>query len=352
MIPRVFDIAREPQQVLSAIDGYQNGPLLPLEIAIKPLIPFFEEGTLERNVWIVKERCQNPSDNLTVNESASIMLYTFNWDTNEKSLYYLLNETLRMEKRDKLRPWFSYLKLFLTALNRLPRINDTIFRGVKLDISSQYILGKRQFWWGLSSCTDSMDVLQSEQYCGKDGPRTIFFIKCTSGRSIKRHSFYSVEEEILLMPGFYFEIHSSNDLGNGLHFIRLHEKVSPHVMLALPEKPGIFIEGICRNTECSLYDKDIRISFGCCCLDVLVGLDEKNCMCPLCFEYTEPLKFGFIHCSWRWSGRKKDKPSTPPVNCSNDWINTDVPTYFQSNNDNDSTTTWLKLVIEAREISS
>ncbi|CAF4934039.1 unnamed protein product, partial [Rotaria socialis] len=64
------------------------------------------------------------------------------------------------------------------------------------------------------------------------------------------------------------------------------------------------------------------------------------------------LKFGFIHCSWRWSGRKKDKPSTPPVNCSNDWINTDVPTYFQSNNDNDSTTTWLKLVIEAREISS
>ncbi|CAF4619388.1 unnamed protein product, partial [Rotaria socialis] len=94
MIPRVFDIAREPQQVLSAIDGYQNGPLLPLEIAIKPLIQFFEEGTLERNVWIVKERCQNPSDNLTVNESASIMLYTFNWDTNEKSLYYLLNETL------------------------------------------------------------------------------------------------------------------------------------------------------------------------------------------------------------------------------------------------------------------
>ncbi|CAF3212544.1 unnamed protein product [Rotaria sp. Silwood2] len=352
MIPRMFDVIKEPQTVLSAIDGYQNCPILPLEIAVKPLIRFFEDGTLERNVWIVKERCKNPSNYLTVDESASIMLYAFNWDSNEKSLYYLLNETLRMEKREKLEPWHSYLKLLLTALNRLPPTKETIFRGVKLDISSQYVVGQRQFWWGFSSCTDSMDLLQSTQFCGQEGQRTILFIKCNSGRSIKRYSFYNSEEEILLMPGFYFEVQTNNDLGNGLHFIQIVEKVPPHIMLPVPEKAGIFIEAICRNKICTLFNQQIRISFGCRSLNVLVDLDETNCKCPLCSEYVEPEKYGVIDCWWRWSARKKETPSKPPINCSEDWMYEDGPTYFQSKIDGNSTTIWLKLVIEAKDKSS
>ncbi|CAF3744589.1 unnamed protein product [Rotaria sp. Silwood1] len=352
MIPRMFDVIKEPQTVLSAIDGYQHCPLLPLEIAIKPLIPFFEDGSLERNAWIVKEGCKNPSNNLTVDESASIRLYTFNWDRSENSLYYLLNETLRTEKREKLAPWYTYLKLLLTALYRLPPTKETIFRGVKLDISSQYVVGQQHFWWGLSSCTDSMDLLQSKQFCGQEGQRTIFFIKCNSGRSIKRHSFYSGEQEILLMPGFYFEVESNSDLGHGLHFIHLVEKVPPHVMLPLPEKAGIFIEAICHNKACTLFNRQIRISFGCCSLNILADLDENNCKCPLCSEYTEPEKYGVIDCWWRWSAKKKEKPSKPPITCSEDWMYAEGPTYFQPKTDENSTTVWLKLVIEAKDKSS
>ncbi|CAF1267876.1 unnamed protein product [Rotaria sordida] len=351
MIPRMFDVIKEPQTVLSAIDGYQNCPLLPLDIAVKPLIQFFEDGSLERNVWIVKERCKNPSNNLTVDESASIMLYTFNWDINQKSLYYLLNEALRMEKREKLQPWHSYLKLLLTALYRLPPIKETIFRGVKRDISSQYIVGQHQFWWGLSSCTDSTDLLETTQFCGKEGERTIFLIKCSSGRSIKQHSFYHGEKEILLMPGFYFQVQTNNDLGNGLRFIQIVEQEPPHIMLPLPEKPGIFIEAICRNETCSIYNRQIRISFGCRSLNVVAELDETNCKCPLCSRYVQPEKCGVINCWWRWSGRKKEKPSKPPVNCSNDWIYADGPAYFQQNDDENSTTTWLQLFIEAKDKS-
>ncbi|CAF3414477.1 unnamed protein product, partial [Rotaria sp. Silwood2] len=36
------------------------------------------------------------------------------------SLYLLLNRSLRAAIRDDLKPWFLYLKLFLTALHKLP----------------------------------------------------------------------------------------------------------------------------------------------------------------------------------------------------------------------------------------
>ncbi|CAF3976083.1 unnamed protein product, partial [Rotaria sp. Silwood1] len=169
---------------------------------------------------------------------------------------------------------FKFTSLRLHSYShRLPPTKETIFRGDKLDISRQYIVSERYFWWSLSSCTDSMDLLQSKQFCGQEEQRTIYFIKCNSGRCIKRHSFYSSEQEILLMPSFYFEVQSNNDLGNGLHLI---EKESPKIMLPVPMNPGIFIEAICRNNACSLCNRQIRISFGFCCLDVLVDLDENN----------------------------------------------------------------------------
>ncbi|CAF1317761.1 unnamed protein product, partial [Rotaria sordida] len=33
-------------------------------------------------------------------------------------------------------------------------------------------------WWGLSSCTTALTVLQSEQFLGQTGDRTLFMIEC------------------------------------------------------------------------------------------------------------------------------------------------------------------------------
>jgi hypothetical protein len=117
------------------------------------------------------------------------MLYTFEWDTSEPSLYFILNETLREVDRHKLKPWFAYLELFITALTQLPSINDTVYRGVKVDLSKEYVVGNSYIWWGASLYTDSLKVLESDQFCGTNGKRPIFVMKCLDGRSIKNHSY-------------------------------------------------------------------------------------------------------------------------------------------------------------------
>ena len=57
-------------------------------------------------------------------------------------------------------------------------------------------------WWGASSCTETMKVM--EKFVGRSGVRTLFMIECINGKSIKSHSFYKDENEIILMPGNLF----------------------------------------------------------------------------------------------------------------------------------------------------
>jgi hypothetical protein len=104
---RVTDFTSEPKRMLPPIKGYENQPLVSLEESIKPLIPHVPD--VEHMVWTVKQNCQKPKDNLSTDESASIMLYTLEWEPQELSFYFILNSTLRSENRQKLRPWFLYL---------------------------------------------------------------------------------------------------------------------------------------------------------------------------------------------------------------------------------------------------
>jgi hypothetical protein len=111
-------IAQEPKQLLKAIKGYEKEPLLSLEKACEPLLNILDE--LDENIIIAKKNCRQPADRLTPDESASIHLYTMEWDESNNSLYAVLNRTLRTPERQMLKPWFKYLKLFLTALFKLP----------------------------------------------------------------------------------------------------------------------------------------------------------------------------------------------------------------------------------------
>jgi hypothetical protein len=68
------------------VEGYQNKRLMPLEEAVEPLFHIFDSIDLRTKVFIAKERCQQRADGLSQDESASIMLYTFEWDTSESTL--------------------------------------------------------------------------------------------------------------------------------------------------------------------------------------------------------------------------------------------------------------------------
>ncbi|CAF4559639.1 unnamed protein product [Rotaria sp. Silwood1] len=135
---RFADVGTLPKRMLAPIEGYEKAPLVTLDEAVKPLISIVPK--VERNVFIVKQNCQEPENGLTSDESASIMLYTYESMPHEDSLYVKLNATLRSEQRKQLIPWFLYLRLILTALARLPSKNRAVFRGVKQNLWIDYPL--------------------------------------------------------------------------------------------------------------------------------------------------------------------------------------------------------------------
>ncbi|CAF4274500.1 unnamed protein product, partial [Rotaria sordida] len=165
-------ISDEPKQLLEPISGYAHEPLLSLEEACEPLLNIVSR--LPVHIWIAKQNSQNPADGLTQDESAAIHLYTMGWDSsiNESSvsLYVHLNQTLKGIDRTKLRPWFRYLKLFLTALAKLPVApRQTVWRGIRADLSNDYPQDEKITWWAFSSCTTSLKILQSDLYLGTVG---------------------------------------------------------------------------------------------------------------------------------------------------------------------------------------
>ncbi|CAF1279596.1 unnamed protein product [Adineta ricciae] len=170
---RFSDVENEPRKYLLPISGYQTTPLVSLEEAITPVKHLLDED-IDAKVYISKQNCKEPKDGLTQNESAALQLYTMESDNSNASLYLVLNQTLRAESRRALTIWFPFLKLLLTGLWKLPNQKMCIYRGVNADLSEKLNIGDTVVWWGFSSCTKSLDVLQSEQFLTKSGTRTVF----------------------------------------------------------------------------------------------------------------------------------------------------------------------------------
>jgi hypothetical protein len=227
-ISRIADVGQEPLELFSPIGGYEKMPLVSLEEAVKELVHLLP--AVQSHAYIAKQKCKKPADGLSQDESASIMLYTMGWKPHDECLYVALNATLRSKDREKLVPWFLYLRLFLSGLSRLPPLRETGYRGVKLDLSNEYKRGETIIWWGFSSCSTDMTVLQSELFLGKTGKRTMFAIKCESFRDIRQHSYYPQEDEILLLAATQFEVVGCLDQDN-LRIIQLKETQPPFPLL-------------------------------------------------------------------------------------------------------------------------
>ena len=109
-----------------------------------------------------------------------------------------------------------------------------MWRGVREDLSALCPKDKEFTWWAFSSCTASMSVLESPNYLGKSGARTIFSIQTNSGKHIRAHSYFENEDEILLPPGIYLRVIDVLSPADSLHIIQLREIPVPHEMLAKP----------------------------------------------------------------------------------------------------------------------
>ncbi|CAF2095766.1 unnamed protein product [Rotaria magnacalcarata] len=219
----------DKHQVRFPIEGYEKVPLVSLEEAMVPLLGVLPD--IQRMVYIAKMKCELPTDGLTSDQSAAIMLYTMEWEPSETCLYFVLNSALRTADREIVKPWFLYLKLIFTALSLLPTKSGTFYRGVKLNLSSQHSQGETFYWWSFSSCTTTINVLTSDQFLGSTDIRTLFAIESTSGRDISRHSYYQNEREILLLPATRFQVVGHLPFTSNVHIIQLKEIESEFPLL-------------------------------------------------------------------------------------------------------------------------
>ena len=228
--------AKDAEEHYDPILEYAKEPLLPLVKACAPLVDIVHNLSTYVHLAL-NETSHEPSDGLTFDESAAIRLYTIEWNEQNASLYFMLNNALKMSDRQALRPYFKYLKLFLTALVKLPCAPlQTVWRGVTKDLSHDFPQGTRVTWWGFSSCTTSLPVLKNNIYLGNAGERTLFSVEAINGRIIRVHSQFDVEDELLLLPGTYMEVQSQLSSASGLHIIHLRQLKPMETLLELPFK--------------------------------------------------------------------------------------------------------------------
>ncbi|CAF1584919.1 unnamed protein product [Rotaria magnacalcarata] len=156
------------------ISGYRDWPLVSLEEAVKDLASFVPG--VESYAAYAKEHCiQNTP--LSRNESAAIYLYT-----KEKLFFENLNKALRLEYGAALQAWFPFLKLFMTALQKLPLCRTTLWRGVAgINITnSNFMENSFHIWWSVNSCT--LDLNVASVFADLMG--TLFCIDAIYGRDI------------------------------------------------------------------------------------------------------------------------------------------------------------------------
>jgi hypothetical protein len=228
----------DTNEKLEPIVLYAAEPLLPLSEACAPLanilhnLSFYVQMALD-------ETPEKPPDGLSVDESAAIRLYTIEWDKPHRSLYSMLNYTLKECDREDLVPYFKYLKLFLTALVKLPCVPPlTVWRGVTKNLSDEFAPGTPVTWWAFSSTTTQLTVLENNMYLGNTGDRTLFSVEAINGRTVRAHSHFVTEDEILLFPGTHMIVQSQFSPAPELHIIHL-KQVIPEVVLLEPPFEGM-----------------------------------------------------------------------------------------------------------------
>lgn len=216
-----YDIIREPLNdfISTKISFNETSTGLTLEEAIEPLSTLLPN--LLTFVKLAKEKCQNPQDGLTTDESAAIMLYSMDWPPMEECFQYVLNETLRTKDKTRLDPWSLYLALLFRALSHLPTVSAIVYRPIELDLSEQYPLQRRFTWCSFALCRCSMK--DDEYWRNSSNKRTLFRIHTQSAKNIQHHTFHPNEDQILLLDGSQFQVTSSSLINDQEYRIDLRE---------------------------------------------------------------------------------------------------------------------------------
>ncbi|CAF3058195.1 unnamed protein product [Rotaria sp. Silwood2] len=202
---------------LPPIYGYRNEKLVSIEKALEPIEPQIDE--LPYYIKIAKRNCHYPSEHkLTPDQAAAIYIYTMEWG--DTTLYRVLNRALRSENRQEVKVWFPYLKLFDTALDKLPTVKEAVWRGVALDIGKNFTKNQTVTWWSVNSCSSSVSVIKGFLNNKKDS--TLFMIEAVNGKKVSGYTEFETEDEVILQMGSRFRVKSDPlEQSNGSYLVHL-----------------------------------------------------------------------------------------------------------------------------------
>ena len=196
----------------NALFDYENFPVLKLEDAVQEIIPQIPD--IKNYVEIAKKKCNRRSTMLSSNESAAIYLYTM-----PIPLFSLFNNALRSENRQVLEPWFAFLKLFMTALKKLPSMKGTVWRGTSNNVDPASCSHDTCILWPVTSCSMNFETLKL--LLGEKG--YLFAIDAINGKDISGFSAFPIEQEIILMPGTHVRDKCLRLTVGGLVVVHLEE---------------------------------------------------------------------------------------------------------------------------------
>ncbi|CAF4193720.1 unnamed protein product [Rotaria sp. Silwood2] len=225
---RFFDVDQEFLQKIPPMIDYRSQPLVTLEETIKKLQT--SKQNIDHMVKAAKWKVFISRYNLTADEAAAIYLYTIRHSETDRDISSQLSTALRLRFRQLLTPWFPYLQLLITALNKLPSMKGTIWRYSRGHIADNY--RKDCVWLGFSSCTGTKPLF--EQPLNKYDVYTIFKIECINGKVIREFSDCPWENEVLLLPDTSLRVIKIVNLKNRLKIVYLQEEGSPHLQSVPP----------------------------------------------------------------------------------------------------------------------
>lgn len=182
------------------INGYENESSVSLEEALKPL-----QGQIPGLLMQIKDaksKCHYPSEHhLTRDESAALYLYTMQRNDLD-SLYHHLQRAWQSGRRSSLRPWFKYLKLLRSALDKLPNAKTEVWQGMVYDAEWAKTLQSNAvpLYTCMGTCSPSLSHLRDDLQRRSDDKLILIGYESIHGKDITGYSARH-EKEVMMWPG-------------------------------------------------------------------------------------------------------------------------------------------------------
>jgi len=127
---------------------------------------------------------------------------SYTLDNGEQSFFRVLNAALRSDDTATARPFLLYTRLLNAALDLMPHVTDTFYRGVGLPLGTHYEKGTIKTELQFNSTTTDVSVISGFT----SGCDTTMFTMKGSFPDIAAFSAYAHEQEVLVPAGTRFKV--------------------------------------------------------------------------------------------------------------------------------------------------